>query len=156
MKKGKTSKLDLFKDAKCYYGSVDTSELKSLYLVLQTWVTPKIEKENWNTTVGSISRTIKHKILEVLDKDVFREQFIVDLDLRTSGINLKKKSFMNLEITLFTQELELDFKSPELKKVLKKLTKDIYSDVFISHDYFKFYLTKHGNSKPIKVKTENI
>ena len=65
MKKGKTSKLELFKDAKCYYGSVDTAQLKSIYLVLQTWVTPKMEKESWNTTVGTITRTIKHKIFSL-------------------------------------------------------------------------------------------
>ena len=114
MKKGKTSKLDMFNDAKCYYGSVDTTELKSIYLVLQTWVTPKTEKENWNTTVGSITRTIKHKILEVLNKTIFKEHYIVDMDLRTSGIKLTKSSFLNLEITFFTKN-NIEFKSEELK-----------------------------------------
>lgn len=148
MKKGKTSKLDLFKDAKCYYGSVDTSELKSLYLVLQTWVTPKIEKENWNTTVGSISRTIKHKILEVLDKDVFREQFIVDLDLRTSGIRLQKSSFLNLEITFFTKK-DVEFKSEKLTEELTKIIKEIHDFILFDSKYFTIQYSK--NKQKLKV-----
>ena len=124
MKKGKTSKLELFKDAKCYYGSVDTAQLKSIYLVLQTWVTPIVEKENWNTTVGSITRTIKHKILEVANKDLFKDHFIVDMDLRTSGILPNKKSFFNLEINLFLEK-ELEFKSIEIKNSVKKIVKII-------------------------------
>ena len=108
MKKGKTSKLELFQDAKCYYGSVDATELKSIYLVLQTWVTPTQERDNWERVVGTISRTIKHKVLEVYNKSLFKEHFIVDLDLRTSGIQYKKRSFMNLEINLFLIN-EIDF-----------------------------------------------
>ena len=96
MKKGKTLKLDIFNDSKCYYGSVDTTNLKSIYLVLQTWVIPTQEKEKWDNTVGVISRTIKHKILEVYNKDMFKEHFIVDMDLRTSGIKMTKDSFLNL------------------------------------------------------------
>jgi hypothetical protein len=60
---------------------------------------------------------------------------------------------MNLEINLYLIE-DIDFKSTKLKKSLKKLTKEIYNDVLIGNEYFKFYLTKNGNSKPIKVKTE--
>lgn len=156
MKKGKTEKLNGFKTSKVHYGTVDSKNLKSMYLNIQTWVEPKRDSDSWTRVVSNTTRQIKHSIYNNLDKNYFKDNFIVDLDLRTSGINLKKKSFMNLEITLFTQEQELDFKSQELKKILKKLTKDIYSDVLVSNEYFKFYLTKHGNSKPVKVKTENI
>jgi hypothetical protein len=56
---------------------------------------------------------------------MFDDKFIVDLDLRTSGLHLKKKSFMNLEINLFLNE-PIDFKSLKLKKTLKLLVKEIY------------------------------
>lgn len=141
MKKGKTSKLELFRDAKCYYGSVDTTELKSIYLVLQTWVTPKMEKDNWNTTVGSITRTIKHKILEVVNKKYFKEFFIVDMDLRTSGIKLTKSSFLNLEITLFTKE-NVEFKSEELTNEMSKLIKEVYTKVLSNSKYFTIQYSK--------------
>jgi len=141
MKKGKTSKLDLYNECKCYYGSVDTTELKSIYLVLQTWVTPTVEKENWNTTVGSITRTIKHKIYELLNREMFRDRFIVDLDLRTSGLKTSKSSFLNLEITFFTKE-NIEFKSNKLCDELKKITEEIYHDVLSNSKYFTIQYSK--------------
>ena len=62
---------------------------------------------------------------------------------------------MNLEINLYLTQ-EIDFKSTKLKKYLKNITKEIYSDVFNKNEYFKFYLTKNGNNKPLKVKTEKV
>lgn len=153
MKKGKTSKINGFRTSKVSYGTVDSKEFKSLYLNIQTWVEPIKESENWNRVVLNMNRAIKHSILHNLDKNLFENKFIVDLDLRTSGIQVKKKSFMNLEINLFLNT-EIDFKSPKLKKSLKILVKELYVDVLNKNDYFKFYLTKNGNSKLVKVKTE--
>ena len=50
----------------------------------------------------------------------------------------------------------MDFKSPKLKKHVKNLIKEIYGDVMNKNKYFKFYLTKNGNQKPIKKETETI
>lgn len=142
MKKGKTSKLDLFQDAKCYYGSVDATELKSIYLVLQTWVTPTQERDNWERVVGTISRTIKHKVLEVYNKSLFKEHFIVDLDLRTSGIKVDKASFLNLEITFFTKE-NVEFKSENLSKELNHVLKEVHDNVLKKSKYFTIQYSKN-------------
>ena len=155
MKKGKTTKINGFRTSKVHYGTVDSKEFKSLYLNIQTWVEPKMESENWTRVVLNMNRAVKHSVYQNVDKTLFDDKFIVDLDLRTSGLQLKKKSFMNLEINLFLNE-EIDFKSPKLKKSLKNLTKEIYNDVLTGNDYFKFYLTKNGNSKPVKVKLEKV
>ena len=50
MKKGKTSRIAGFPEAKITYGTVDSKNLKSVYLHLQSWVNPKDEYENWETT----------------------------------------------------------------------------------------------------------
>jgi hypothetical protein len=155
MKKGKTSKINGFRTSKVNYGTVDSKEFKSVYLNIQTWVEPKLDSENWSRVVLNMNRSVKHSVYQNIDKELFDEKFIVDLDLRTSGLSLKKKSFMNLEINLFLLQ-QIDFKSTKLKKSLKNLTKEIYSDVFNKNDYFKFYLTKNGNTKPLKVKTEKV
>lgn len=155
MKKGKTSKINGFRTSKVNYGTVDSKEFKSVYLNIQTWVEPKLDSENWNRVVLNMNRSVKHSVYQNIDKTLFDEKFIVDLDLRTSGLNLKKKSFMNLEINLFLLQ-QIDFKSTKLKKSLKNLTKEIYKDVFNGNDYFKFYLTKNGNTKTLKVKTEKV
>lgn len=155
MKKGKTSKINGFRTSKVSYGTVDSKEFKSLYLNIQTWVEPKKDSENWTRVVLNMNRSVKHSVFNNLNKEIFDDKFIVDLDLRTSGLQMKKKSFMNLEINLFLIQ-EIDFKSTKLKKYLKNITKEIYSDVFSKNDYFKFYLTKNGNTKPLKVKTEKV
>jgi hypothetical protein len=100
-------------------------------------------------------RSIKHSVYDNIDKSLFDEKFIVDMDLRTSGLQTKKKSFMNLEINLYLID-EIDFKSLLLKRKLKKIIKGIYEDVLTNNEYFKFYLTKNGNIKKEKVKIEKV
>jgi hypothetical protein len=155
MKKGKTIKLSGYRTFKSHYGTIDSANLKSIFINIQSWVEPKDDIENWNRVVLNMTRSVKHTVLENINKEVFDTKFIVDLDLRTSGLQLNKKSFMNLEINLFVLE-PMDFKSPKLKKYVKNLIKSVYGDVMNKNKYFKFYLTKNGNQKPIKKETETV
>lgn len=142
MKKGKTSKLNIFDDAKCFYGTVDSKNMKSIYVVLQTWIEPINVDENWNRLVGEIKRQIQHTLLEVTDLQTFERKQIVDLDLRTSGIQKNKKSFMNLEITLFVHNKTLEFKSHILRDKIKKILQSIYSDDLKKNKHFTLSKTK--------------
>ena len=142
MKKGKTSQLTGFKTAKVVYGTVDSVNLKSLYLNIQTWVEPIYESDNWSRTVLNLSRGVKHSVYESLNNKIFDTKFIVDLDLRSSGLNLNKKSFMNLEVNFYVIEENLDFKSKQIKDSVLKITNKIFNDEFSNNKYFKFYLTK--------------
>ena len=148
MKKGKTIKINQYESLKTSYGTVDSKNLKSLYINLQTWVLPKDEYENWVRIVGNLSRDIKHSVYESLNGELFHENFIVDLDLRTSGIQVGQKSFMNLEINLFTKN-ELDFKSTIVKDSVKKIIKEIYKNCIIRNTKFLFSSSKN----PISEKT---
>jgi hypothetical protein len=116
MKKGKTVKLSGYKLSKVIYGTVDSKNLKSIYINIQTWVDPKDEYENWTRIVLNMSRSVKHSVYNCIDRTLFDEKFIVDLDLRTSGVQYKKRSFMNLEINLYLLE-EMDFKSTTIKNI---------------------------------------
>ena len=142
MKKGKTSKLNLFDDAKCYYGTVDSKELKSIYLVLQTWVEPTDDFERWDRIIGEIKRQMLHTLLEVVDRTTFERKQIVDLDLRTSGIQKNKKSFLNLEITLFVNDKTTDFKSLILRSKIKNILQAVYKDDLKNSKYFALSKTK--------------
>jgi hypothetical protein len=144
MKKGKTSKLEGFKDSKIVYGTVDSKELKSVYVNLQTWVEPKEDEENWARIVSNMSRSIKHSVYDSIDDSIFDRKYIVDMDLRTSGLNINKKSFMNLEMNFFVIS-EIEFKSKELRNSIKNIINSIYDDIFFKNEYFKFSLTKSGN-----------
>jgi hypothetical protein len=142
MKKGKTSKLNIFEDAKCYYGTVDAKNLKSVYIVLQTWIEPTDEDKNWNRLIGEIKRQIQHTLLEVVDITIFERKQIVDLDLRTSGIQKNKKSFFNLELTLFIHNQFIDFKSLMLKNKIKNILNSIYKDDLKNNKYFTLSKSK--------------
>lgn len=156
MKKGKTSQLTGFKTAKVVYGTVDSVNLKSLYLNIQTWVEPIYESDNWSRTVLNLSRGVKHSVYESLNNKIFDTKFIVDLDLRSSGLNLSKKSFMNLEINFYVIEENLDFKSKQIKDTLLKITNKIYNDNFYDNNYFKFYLTKKIKSVKDTLQINNV
>lgn len=147
MKKGKTSKIAGFKTAKVIYGTVDSFNFRSLYLNIQTWVEPIKDSENWNRVVQNLSRAIKHVVLESLDKTIFDDKFIVDLDLRSSGLTLGKKSFLNLEINLYLKDEGMDFKSNTLRDTLKKMAKDVFQNGFLENKYFTFYLSKRDKVK---------
>lgn len=150
MKKGKTVKLNQYESLKTSYGTVDSKNLKSLYINIQTWVCPVKDSENWQRVVGNMSRNIKHSVYHSINQELFADKFIVDLDLRTSGIQLNKKSFMNLEINLFSKQ-EIDFKGSQLKEAIKKIIKEIYKDCIIKNEYFTFSSSKEKS----KVKTIN-
>jgi hypothetical protein len=141
MKKGKSVKLNLFNPIKSQYGTVDSKNLKSVYINIQSWVTPKEDVPNWNRVVSSLGREIKNSVFESIDKNIFQEKNIVDLDLRTSGISKGKKSFFNLEINLYTIK-EMDFKSDDIKESIKDIVKSIYKNNVIQNKHFEFSVSK--------------
>ena len=143
MKKGKTAKLNGFNDAKVTYGTVDAKEFKSIYLNIQSWVTPKEDFTNWNRIVSNLHRNIKHTVHNNLNNLLFTHNIIVDLDLRISGMSYGKKSFMNLEVTLFLKK-EMDFKDIELKESLRKIAKEVYIEDFKKNNYITFTPSKKG------------
>jgi hypothetical protein len=80
-------------------------------------------------------------VFESIDTSLFIPNTIVDLDLRTSGIFYGKKSFLNLEINLYTDKM-VDFKSNDLKNSIKNIIKNINDDNIMRNKYFNFSLTK--------------
>jgi hypothetical protein len=156
MKKGKTSQIQGFKSTKVVYGTVDSINFKSLYLNLQTWVEPTKNTDNWNRVVLNLSRSIKHIIHSSIDRRLFDDNFIVDLDLRSSGLITGKKSFLNLEVNFYLKQQEMDFKSIKLRDSLKEITKDLLQQSFNENEYFKFHPTKNGKRKEILTQIETL
>lgn len=142
MKKGKNAKLAGYRSYKINYGTVDYKILKSIYLNIQTWVEPLQEIEIPQRTINFLTRSIKHTVLDSIDTELFENNFIIDLDLRSSGIQKGKKSFLNLECYFYIKREGLDFKSKELKTSVKRITDTIIKDNFKKNEKFKFSLTK--------------
>jgi hypothetical protein len=60
---------------------------------------------------------------------------------------MDKKSFMNLEITLFLKNKNWDFKSPILKNQIKQIISAVYFDDLYNCIYFDLHKTKSEKVK---------
>ena len=85
-------------------------------------------------------RKIKESIYNLKDLN-FKDQCIVDLDIRTKGIKLEKRSFMNLEITLYVEK-QFDVKSKEIKNTIKNLLEGVVNEGLIDKKLFNFHKSK--------------
>ena len=73
--------------------------------------------------------------------DYFKKESIVDLDIRTKGIKMNKRSFMNLEITLFVDNF-FDVRSSEIKNLLKKFLHSAIDTCLTDKTLYNFNKTK--------------
>ena len=140
MKTGKYIPLGEYNDVKIGYGTVDFKNLKTIYLKLNSWLQPENETDDFNHVIHRSRRKIK-EIVYNLKTPYFKEQSIVDLDIRTKGIKLEKRSFMNLEVTLYVDK-QFDVKSKEPRNTIKRLIEDIVDSGLHEKKLFNFYKTK--------------
>jgi hypothetical protein len=140
MKNGKYIPLGVYDNVKMGYGTVDFKNLKTIYLKLNSWIQPSNETDDFDRKIISSKKRIKHIIMNLND-DNFKSQSIVDLDIRTNGIKLKKKSFMNLEITLYVNNF-LEIKTKKTRELIKNLMKTIVDNGLNDKTLFNFYKTK--------------
>jgi len=140
MKTGKFITLGYYDNVKIGYGTVDYKNLKTIYVKLNSWVEPEDMDDEFNELLSKTKRKIKLRIYD-LKSDLFKRESIVDLDVRTKGIKLGKKSFINLEITLFTQK-HFDIRTKELKNIIKTLVEDIINSDLDNKNLFNFSKNK--------------
>lgn len=86
-----------------------TEESENCYnLKLEAWLSPKdsIERD-YKSIVKKIEKDLKQLTFQ-LKSFLNIEEYIVDLDLRVSGISYGKKSYMKCYITLLRKNLEIN------------------------------------------------
>jgi len=140
MKTGKFITLGYYNNVKIGYGTVDYKNLKTIYIKLNSWVEPEDMDDEFNELLSKTKRKIKLRIYD-LKSDLFKKESIVDLDVRTKGIKLGKKSFINLEMTLFTQK-HFDIRTKELKNIIKTLVEDVINSDLDNKNLFNFSKNK--------------
>lgn len=144
MKLGKEIKLDLLDNYKTKIGTVNNKESKSLYLNLCAWGELKEDDENFNYEffLSNIRKKIKQKINDTINKDLFHEnKYIVDLDMRTSGLSINKRSFMSCEITLY-QKKYLPINKTNIVDNTKKIIYDVVNECLEKNSVFTFHKSK--------------
>jgi len=140
MKIGKYIPLGTYNEVKIGYGTVDFKNLKTIYLKLNSWLQPENETDDFNCIISKSRKKIKDLIFN-LKSPYFKEQSIVDLDIRTKGIKLEKRSFMNLEITLYVND-QFDIKSKDVKNIVKDLFESVIDEGISDKKLFNFYKSK--------------
>jgi hypothetical protein len=141
MKTGKYISVGEYNNVKIGYGTVDFKNLKTIYVKFNSWLQPENDTEDFNLIISKTRRKIKENIYNLKNEN-FKPQSIVDLDIRTKGIKLEKKSFMNLEITLYVEKI-FDIKSKEIKELIKKTSYSIINDCLTDKKLFNFHKTKN-------------
>ncbi len=140
MKIGKYIPLGTYNEVKIGYGTVDYKNLKTIYLKLNSWVQPENETDDFDYLISKSRRKVKELIYNKRNS-YFKQQCIVDLDIRTKGIKLEKRSFMNLEVTLYVEN-QFDVKSKEVKTIIKDILELIIDEGLSDKKLFNFYKSK--------------
>jgi hypothetical protein len=140
MKTGKYIPLGTYNNVKYGYGTVDFKNLKTIYVKLNSWLQPENETEDYDYLISKSRRKVKELIYNLQNVN-FKQQSIVDLDIRTKGIKMEKRSFMNLEITLYVEK-QFDIRSKEIKTFIADLTESVIEDGLIDKKLFNFYKSK--------------
>lgn len=140
MKIGKYIPLGTYNNVKIGYGTVDFKNLKTIYLKLNSWIQPQNETDDFDFTINKSRRRLK-QIISGLKDPLFKEQSIVDLDIRTKGIQLEKRSFMNLEITLYVNK-QFDIKTKDIKNSIKNILESVIDEGLNDKKLFNFNKSK--------------
>jgi hypothetical protein len=140
MKLGRFIPLGTYKDVKIGYGTINHKDLKTIYLKLNSWLEPDEECTDYDAVVRSSRNDIK-RLISGLNSDSFRPQSIVDLDIRTKGIKKEKRSFMNLEVTLYTLK-QVNVKDKDLKTDMYSLLCEIIDTCLDNELLYNFHKKK--------------
>jgi hypothetical protein len=140
MKTGKYIPLGIYNDVKIGYGTVDFKNLKTIYLKLNSWVQPENETDDFDHLIHKSRRKVK-EIIYNQRNPYFKQQCIVDLDIRTKGIKLEKRSFMNLEITLYVDK-QFDVKSKDVRNNIKDILYSVVEEGLSDKKLFNFHKSK--------------
>lgn len=146
MKTGKELKMNKFKNYNVVFGSVNNKNPKAIYINISAWAEPLNEEDvNYNRAIKDLHKKIKQVIYNHLynksETDFVKENTIVDLDIRESGIRYGKRSFMSCEVTLYLHT-EIPANSERMKMNLEDLTPVIIKTVFDNDKNFKFHRKK--------------
>jgi hypothetical protein len=139
MKKGKEISIETNKNYNIYSGTVDNKKSKSIYINISSWGQPIQDEEiDYTKIVKNLRKNISQHINKsITDTNFKKDDTIIDLDMRSSGISFNKKSFMSCEITLF-QKVYHPVNSDINLNHIKTISNSLIDDVLEKNEYFSF------------------
>lgn len=142
MNRGKEIKLDENDKFLIKIGTVDNKNPKSIFLTVSSWTHPKSDWDlNYDRIISNLRKKIKQTIYNS-DTTIFdHNKTIVDLDLRSSGISINKKSYMSCEVTMFQNE-SMSIKSRSIIDYFNRISHTLRTDVFDPDPIFEYSVKK--------------
>lgn len=119
------------------FGSVNIKDNHSIYIAGSTYIQPSCIKESYCDDVQSLQRTVKHLVKKaIIESSLFYNNFMFDLDIRTSGIQYNKKSFLSFEIHLINKKsfTKLNEIENEIQSFSNQIIK-IFEESFYKNDF---------------------
>jgi hypothetical protein len=143
MKTGKQFKNEEHNNYNVVYGCVDNKNPKSVYINISAWANPTKQDDeiSYTRVIKDINKKIKQDLFNYLNLNetsgFIKNNTIVDLDIRESGIKYGKRSFMSCEITLFQTE-EISIISEKIKTSLNDVITMLINKVFENDENFEY------------------
>lgn len=130
VKLGKQVKLPVNENFTVKYGTINALNPQSIFVSIHSWATPK-HNLRFDKKLRKLNLAVKNKIYEEINYEVFHKKYIVDFDLRSSGLQKDKQSFLAIEITLYPKEIipfPDELYGSNIEKLINNLLVDIKKD----------------------------
>lgn len=110
-------------------------------LKIEGWVNPKNKNsKEYSNQIKQLQKDLKQLAYELKGQFLYKE-YIVDLDLRASGIKFGKKSYMKCDIVLMKGKRDINI----------ELFLGYFNHYFQFQENFELTQTKHNNSDRLNV-----
>lgn len=127
VKLGKEIKIPTNENFISKYGTINALNPQSIFISIHSWATPK-HNLRFNKKLRVLSHNVKKRIHSEIDYQVFHDKYIVDFDMRESGLQKDKQSFMSVEITLFPKNI-ITFPNDIYNSTITKLVDNVVRDI---------------------------
>lgn len=120
------------------YGTINKFNPESVYIDFRGWGLRVKLAENYEKVIRLQERRIRLLIFKHLSRQLFHENFICDLNMKSSGIVKNNRAFMFLQIMLYQVK---PLPITELQNEMKKLNA-LITDELCSNEFFNFKKNK--------------
>lgn len=137
MNRGKIFTKETKKEFKIKYGTINSKDMKSVFINFTSWISLIDNYEENNLLINKLRKKLQKLLYENVNENLFtKDLFIIDLDIRESGLKNSLQTFMSLDINLY-QKGNLNFKDDILHKEMDYYIEIIKNELRNFED-FKF------------------
>ena len=130
IKLGKQIKLPENDNFVSKYGTINALNPQSIFISIQSWAIPR-HNLRFKNKIRKLTINTQNKIRNKINYDVFHDKYIVDFDIRESGLRKGKPSFLSIEITLYPKDpfpFPSDIYDSNITTLIKQITNSIKKD----------------------------